>query len=266
MSDGVPMKVERLSPHIGARVSGLDLRELQLSDRQMIRDLLEDHLVLFFTGQNLSDAEFNAYGRVVGDVESLTMLETLGGDLAAVHIVEAKPGMGRGRFTDAWHSDACYLPEPPYATTIKPVYLPDLGGDTLWASMYAAYELLAEPLRRMADELQVVQGALDYQSVHPVVRVNPRTGRRGLYVNSVFSKQILDVSALESAKLIDMFCALATVPDVQVRYRWTPDTVCIWDNRFTQHYAVADYSDPRRMHRLNVKGEKVLGIRDVTAA
>lgn len=257
------MKVERLTPHIGARVSGLDLRELQLSDRQMVRDLLEDHLVLFFVGQNLSDREFNAYGRVVGDTESLSMLESLGDDLADVHIVEAKPGMGRGRFTDAWHSDACYMEQPPYATTIKPAYLPAIGGDTLWASMYAAYDLLSDPLRRMADELQVVHGALEYQSVHPVVRVNPRTGRRGLYVNSVFSKQILDVSALESAKLIDMFCALATVPDVQVRYRWTPDTICIWDNRFTQHYAVADYSDPRRMHRLNIKGEKVVGAREV---
>jgi taurine dioxygenase len=257
------MKIERLSPHIGARVSGLDLRDLQLSDRGMVRDLLEEHLVLFFVGQNIDDREFDKYGRVVGEVESLGMLENLGGDLAAVHIVEAKPGMIRGRFTDAWHSDACYLEEPPYATTIKPVYLPALGGDTLWASMYAAYELLSEPLRQMANELQVVQAGGAFESVHPVVRVNPRTGRRGLYVNSIFSKQILGMSALESTKLIDMFCALATVPDVQVRYRWTPDTVCIWDNRFTQHYAVADYSAPRRMHRLNVKGEKVLGVHDL---
>lgn len=256
------MEIERLTPHIGARISGFDLRELRPDDRSMMRNLIEEHLVLFFVGQHLSPKEFKAYGQVVGDLHNLDMLDNLGGDTPEVLIVEAKGDKPRGTYTDAWHSDACYMESPPYATTITPAYLPDIGGDTLWASMYAAYDLLSEPLKQLADDLTVVQSAGPYEWTHPVVRVNPRTGRRGLYINSIFSKSIPGMSMLESAKLIDMFCALATVPDVQVRYRWTPDTVAIWDNRFTQHYAVNDYApQPRRMHRLSIIGEPTVGVR-----
>ncbi|WP_181008449.1 TauD/TfdA dioxygenase family protein [Sphingomonas montanisoli] len=256
------MHIERLGPYLGVRVTGLDLRDLTIADRPMIRDLLEEHLVLFFEGQDLSEEQFKTYGQVVGDLDNLVLLSNEKQDEPAVQIVEMKPGTVRGLYTDSWHSDACYLERPPYATTIKPVHLPPIGGDTIWASMYAAYELMAEPLRRLADELQVVQAINRFEHVHPVVRVNPRTGRRALYVNSVFSQRILGVSKVESQQLIDMFCTLATIPDVQVRYRWTPHTVAIWDNRFTQHYAVADYTAPRKMHRLTIMGEPVLGVKD----
>jgi taurine dioxygenase len=183
-----------------------------------------------------------------------------------VEIIEVPKDAPRGGYTDQWHSDIYLSRNSPYALILRPDYMPSVGGDTLWASSYAAYEMMSPPLRRLADELevQVVRGATEF--VHPVVRVNPRTGRRGLNVNSLFSRRIIGVSATESAKLIDMFRTLATLPDIQVRYRWTPDTVAIWDNGFTQHYATADYSEPRRMQRLTVAGEPVLGIRDYERA
>jgi taurine dioxygenase len=258
------MDIERLTPNIGACVSGLDLATLVPADRPMIRDLLEQHMVLFFTGQSLTPASFRSFGEVVGDLEVTPLLPGLSGDNDPIHIVEAPAGVERGRFADAWHTDVPFRECPPYATILKPEYLPSLGGDTLWASMYAAYEMMSEPLRRLADSLEVVQAVATprgtFEFTHPVVRVHPITGRRGLNVNSVFSRRIVDVSVVESARLIEMFCTLATVPDVQVRYRWTPDTVAIWDNRFTQHYATSDYNEPRRMQRLTVIGEPVLGI------
>jgi alpha-ketoglutarate-dependent taurine dioxygenase len=122
--------------------------------------------------------------------------------------------------------------------------------------------MMSPPLQRLADELQVEVVRETATFVHPVVRVHPRSGRRGLNVNSLFSRRILGVSSTESAKLIDMFRTLAVPPDAQVRYRWTMDTVAMWDNGFTQHYAVADYDEPRRMQRLTVLGEPVLGVRD----
>jgi taurine dioxygenase len=253
------MKVERLTAHLGARVSGIDLTKLDDDRRPEIRALLEEHLVLFFVDQSLDPQRFKRFGEIVGSLEVTPLLPNLGGDLEAVHIVEAPPGVTRGAFADAWHTDVPFRERPPYATILRPEYLPSLGGDTIWASMYAAYEMMSEPLRRLADSLEVVQAASTLEFTHPAVRVNPVTGRRGLYINSVFSKKIVGVSTAESKKLIDMFCVLATPPDVQVRYRWTPDTVAMWDNRFTQHYATADYDEPRRMQRLTVIGDRVLG-------
>jgi taurine dioxygenase len=128
--------------------------------------------------------------------------------------------------------------------------------------MYAAYEMMSPPLQRLADELEVEVARENAAFVHPVVRVHPRTGRKALNVNSLFSRRIVGVSSIESAKLIDMFRNLAIIPDVQVRYRWTLDTVAMWDNGFTQHYAVADYDEPRRMQRLSLAGGPVLSIAD----
>jgi taurine dioxygenase len=260
------MQVETLTPHIGARVSGLDLASLEPGDRRMIRDLLERHLVLFFVGQSLDLHAYKRFGDVVGDLEKTPSVPHLDGDLEMVEIIEVPKDVQRGGYTDQWHSDIYLSRNSPYALILRPEYLPSVGGDTLWASSYAAYEMMSPPLQRLADELevQVVRGATEF--VHPVVRVNPRTGRRGLNVNSLFSRRIMGVSAAESAKLLDMFRTLATLPDIQVRYRWTPDTVAMWDNGFTQHYATADYAGPRRMLRLTVTGEPVLGVRDYERA
>lgn len=256
------MQIERLSRHIGARVSGLDLGTLTPDDRGEIRALLEEHLVLFFTGQALDLHGFHRFGEVVGALEQTPLFKPLAKGLEAVHVLEVPENAVRGGFADQWHTDVPFREKPPYATILKPDVLPSIGGDTLWASMYAAYELMSVPLQRLADSLEVVQAVSSsrgtYEYTHPAVRIHPQTGRKGLYINRTFSKQIVGASLVESRHLIDMFCDLATIPDVQVRYRWTPDTVAMWDNRFTQHYATTDYDEPRRMHRLTVAGETVI--------
>ncbi|QKR98386.1 taurine dioxygenase [Sphingomonas sp. CL5.1] len=258
------MQVERITPHIGARISGRNLAEVTPADREELRALLEEHLVLFFTGQSLTAQQFLAFGEAIGELEITPLIPSLGGDLAPIHVLEASPKYGKGEFADMWHTDVPFRERPPYATILRPEYLPSLGGDTLWASMYAAYEGLSDSLRRFADGLEVLQsvttaaGTLEH--VHPAVRVNPRTGRRGLYINSLFSKRIIGMSKLESDDVIRLFSTSATMPDYQVRHRWSPDVVAMWDNNFTQHYAVVDYREPRRMQRMTVVGEPVLGI------
>jgi len=259
------MKVERLTPHIGARVSGLNLADVRISDRDDLRALLEEHLVLFFIGQSLDLDQFQNFGEVIGDLEVTPVVPGLRGANDPVHAIEAPSGTRRGGFTDRWHSDIPYRECPPYATILMPEYLPPLGGDTCWASMYAAYEMLSGPLQRLADELYVVQYVIsdryNGEYTHPLVRVNPKTGQRGLFINSVFSREFAGVSIEESEQLKDMFFTLSTLPDLQVRYRWTPDTVAIWDNRFCVHYACKDYGEPRRLLRLTVEGEPVIGLK-----
>jgi taurine dioxygenase len=256
------MQLERLTTYIGARVTGIDLATVVPGDREMIRDLLEEHLVLFFVGQSMDLAKFRAFGEVIGELERTPSVAKMSDEFDVVDIIEVPKGGVRGGYTDQWHTDVYLSGRPPYASILRPEYLPSTGGDTLWASMYAAYEMMSPSLQRLADDLEVEVARENAVFVHPVVRVHPRTGRKALNVNSLFSRRIVGVSAIESAKLIDMFRNLAIIPDVQVRYRWTLDAVAMWDNGFTQHYAVADYDEPRRMQRLSVVGGPVLSIAD----
>ena len=262
------MDVEQLTPYIGARVSGLDLADVRRIDREDMRTLLEKHLVLFFTNQTLNLPAFKRFGEAMADLEVTPFLPTLGGELEEIHSVEAAPGQIRGSFSDQWHSDVSCRECPPYGSILRPDVLPALGGDTLWASMYAAYEALPDTLRRLVDDLDAVhlaahpEGKFRHESVHPIVRVNPVTGARGLYVNGAFTKSIVGMTATESAKLLELLYTHIASPDFQVRLRWTHDIVAVWDNRFTQHYAVVDYSGQRRMLRMTMAGDRPLGLRD----
>jgi len=183
-----------------------------------------------------------------------------------MHTVEVPEGMPRGHFADRWHSDVSYVANPPYASILRPVVLPSIGGDTLWANMYAVYEAMPEPLQQLVSTLNVrheaIVGGVVSEYVHPAVRVNPKTGRRALYVNDTFSREVKGYSSLESRKLIDLLLGMPLRADVQVRYRWTPDTVAMWDNRFTQHYGTRDYTERRLLHRMTIIGEPVLGPHD----
>lgn len=263
------MQIERITPHIGARISGLDLAGLTIADRERMRTMLEEYQVLFFAGQAMTPAQYLGFGRVIGELEVTPLIPSLGGELEAIHVLESSPSYGKGEFADTWHTDVPFQPCPPYATILRPEILPPLGGDTLWASMYAAYEGMADSLRRFADSLEVLQ-SVTYKGtvrehVQPAVRVNPRTGRRALYINARFSKRIMGLSEQESAEVIRLFCGIATLPDYQLRHRWTPDVVAMWDNGFTQHYATVDYTAPRKMQRMTVMGGEVLGVADWSA-
>ena len=118
----------------------------------------------------------------------------------------------------------------------------------------------------MVDELyglhQVCSAEMSVQTAHPIVRVNPATGRRGLYVNRLFTKSIVGMPPIQSANLLEMLLQHCTQPEFQMRFSWSPDIVALWDNRFTLHYAVRDYSEPRRMIRVGLVGDRPIGPRE----
>ncbi len=262
------MKFERLTPAIGARVTGIDLRQITRDHRDELRGHLEQHLVLFFAEQDLDVPAYKRFGEALGELEIPPTLPTLDDAFKVVHYLDITPGtFQRGAFADRWHSDVPFQECPPYGSILRPEILPPLGGDTLWASMYAAYEALPDSLRRLADDLMAVNavdltGKPRHEATHPVVRVNPATGRRGLYVNSIFTKNIVGLTPADSAKLLDLFYTHIGSPDFQVRFRWTSDIVAVWDNRFTQHYAVNDYAERRRMLRMTMSGDRPIGPRE----
>ncbi|MDG2005142.1 MAG: TauD/TfdA family dioxygenase [Novosphingobium sp.] len=260
------MKLERINPNIGARISGADVTQFTPDNREELLGLLDEHLVLFFTGQNVTPRQLLAFGRAVGEVqppdEAAPYTPHLGGDLEQVQTIDVT-GTARGTYADIYHSDVSFFECPTYAALLHPDVLPDIGGDTIWASMYAAYETLDAPVRAMIEDMraihQVAMPGNFMEHSHPLVRVNPRTGRRALYLNRLFTKRIEGLAPVESQNLLEMLFTHCTLPEFQTRFTWSPDIVVVWDNRFTLHYAVRDYTAPRRMFRTSTCGERPIG-------
>jgi taurine dioxygenase len=179
-----------------------------------------------------------------------------------------------------WHTDSSFMEHPALGSMLRAVRLPAIGGDTCWASMYAAYEALSPRLRDMLDGMtamhdltatlrkaiagghatseDLVRFQKEWPPVeHPVIRTHPWTGRRALYVNSNFTTRLCGLEQAESDTLLEFLLRHLQRPDFQVRFTWDEKTVALWDNRCTQHYAIADYTGQRRvMNRVTVEGER----------
>jgi taurine dioxygenase len=199
-----------------------------------------------------------------------------------VMLVETERGKGGGKYNAIWHSDVTFDETPPLGSILYAVKLPDVGGDTLFASMYAAYETLSEPIRNAVEGLYALHDGipnfrpylLDPQTpdgperlkklkkqhqgtVHPVVCRHPETGRKALFVNRAFTVEIIGLPEIESRHLLNLLCEHVEQATFQVRWRWSEGDVAIWDNRCTLHYAAMDYGDAHRvLHRVTLKGER----------
>lgn len=270
------MKVEPLTPTIGAEISGVDLRE-PLSTEQVtqIEDALLAHLVVFFRNQDITPAQHIAFGRRFGELCYPPFMTDHGDDPEILVLDQTDP---RGEGTDVWHSDNTFMAEPPMGSILKAIQLPAQGGDTCFASAYAAYDALSPALREMLDDLTAVHDLTatlmranaaghtnaDVAAIleksppveHPVVRTHPRTGRNALFVNANSTTRIAGLTDLENAVLLPFLCDHVRAPEFQCRFRWTPHAIAFWDNRSAQHLAVADYQERRVMHRVTLAGDK----------
>jgi taurine dioxygenase len=272
-------RVSPLTPAIGAEVDGLDLgRDLDAGTVTWLRRALLDHLVLFFRDQTLTPEAHLRLAQAFGAIE-LPAFRTAGMERPEILVLDTDAPKGQG--TDRWHADATQREAPPMGSILRAVQLPDSGGDTCFASMYAAYESLSAPMQTFVDGLTAVHtdamiakwtaeragvtvdretGAAE--SVHPVVRVHPETGRKLLNVNGNWTSRIVELTEAESRAVLDLLFAAVRSPDVQCRFRWTPNAVAFWDNRAVQHYAVADYTQRRVMQRITIAGDRPRGPTD----
>jgi taurine dioxygenase len=259
------LNVRALGGCIGAEVTGIDLRT-PLPDSRLgeIRYLLDDHLVLFFPGQALDDEDHLAFALRFGEPYVHPLGRTAGRTSAGVeHIIDS---VEHPPYQDKWHTDVSFDPHPPVYGTLRAIDIPSKGGDTVWANMYAAYDALSPVLQTAIAPLTAVhdmgnaaafisKAGADLVTLtreafpgaeHPVVGVHPTTGRRYLNVNKEFTATIVGMHADESAVLLKLLTGLAMNPNHQVRYSWAPGDFVIWDERVTQHFAVADYMPERR--------------------
>ncbi|MGB8965223.1 MAG: taurine dioxygenase [Candidatus Cybelea sp.] len=272
------MRTERLTPAIGAIVRGAHL-DAPMSDRELaeIRSVLDENLVLFFEGQSLTPVQQRDFAARFGP---LYVHPFYPGHVEAPEVMILAHDETHRANSDRWHNDVTFLQTPPLAGILYAEEIPELGGDTLWANMYLAYETLSEPLKELVAPLRAVHsfaknftperfralGMEDRRDAmyaehppvsHPVARTNPATGRKALFVNQDFTSHIEGVTPRESEALLRLLFEHMAQPEFQVRWRWQPGTLAFWDNRWTQHCALADYfPNRRRVRRATVLGER----------
>ncbi|RSN46937.1 TauD/TfdA dioxygenase family protein [Actinomadura sp. WAC 06369] len=257
---------------IGAEIPGIDLsRPLDDAVLAELRRALLEYKVLFFRDQDLTADRHAAFARHWGEPQIHPFLPKAGRPevVRLAHDADA-PGV-----ENIWHSDASFTGTPPFGSILRAVEVPDIGGDTMWADMAAAYDGLPDDVRTAIDGLtathdftqsfgrlmtgeQLAEARRAYPPVrHPVVRTIPETGRKLIYVNSVFTARIDGVGEADGADLLDILTDQARHPEYQVRFRWEPGSVAFWDNRITQHYALCDYYPrPRVMERVTITGDR----------
>jgi len=259
---------------IGAEVHGVDLRDdLSDVDVKIIRQALLDHLVVFFRDQHITDEQQLAFALRFGPMH-VSPLQTVHQE--APEIVVLNQVFPKGEGADEWHSDNTFLADPPMGSILRAVQLPPVGGDTCFASMYAAYEGLSPAMREFVDGLRAVHditnplrkairdghSTLDLAEMqskcppveHNVVVTHPETGRRALFVNRNSTTHIVGLSDREQEVLLPFLFDHARSPEYQCRFHWEPGSIAFWDNRSVQHYAVADYHERRIMHRATIAG------------
>lgn len=274
-------EVRPITGCIGAEITGIDLNTLAESQVAAIRAAFVQHQVLFFPGQDLSPDALFGFAGLFGEVEPLRFGMKHHAKHPKVLLLESRDGGGPGKYNDTWHSDRSCLQCPPAATVIQARTIPERGGDTLFASMYAAYESLSEPIRAMLDGMEALHDAIPVLtpyllddsmpngrlrlehlrntsevSTHPLVKYHPDTGRKLLFLNRTYTIRILGLSDIESRHLLALLFAHIEQPSFQMRWQWNEGDVCIWDNRCTLHYAAKDYGRALRvMERVTVKSE-----------
>lgn len=281
------LAVARVGPCLGAEVRGIDLAQ-PLDDGVIagVTTALAEHEVLVFPDQAITAEQQKAFGRRFGE---LTVHPFAPRDQEAPELIvfdndADNPPWG----TDVWHSDETFRVEPPMGTMLRAVIVPELGGDTMYTSMSAAFEGLSDRTQQLISGLEAIHDfkpfrqlfsgsaegrrkLRDYEeryppAVHPVVRVHPISGRRVLFVNPQFTVAIKDMGEAESRSLLDQLFRQALVPEFQIRHHWRPNTLVFWDNRAVQHYAVHDYyPQRRRMERITIKGDRPVGVADAMA-
>lgn len=267
-----------ISPAIGSEIHGLDLaKPLPETTLASLRQTLADRGVIFFRNQDLTPDQHLAFARSFGDIEINRFFTPVPGQPEIAEVrkePEQKSAIG-----EAWHTDHSYDTEPALGSILYARIVPPNGGDTLFASMYAAYEALSPGLQKMLGTLKAVHSsahvfgamgafsrmdtanrigntdAAKQYSVHPVIITHPVSGRKAMYVNRAFTTHFEGWTAEESAPLLQYLYKHAEQPEFQCRFTWQVGSMAFWDNRCTWHYASNDYHGHRRlMHRITLAG------------
>ena len=263
------ISVRKATPAVGAFIEGVDLADLDDATFAEIHRALLENCVVFFRDQHMTVDQHIDFGRRFGKLDvHPAAANTVGREEILVISADENSSRANG---EAWHSDVSCQPEPPAQSILHMHDIPPTGGDTMFSSMYAAYDALSERMKTYLDGLVAVHdgehvyrglyaGVADKptypRAKHPVVRTHPEIGRKGLFVNRAFTTHIDGVPRDESDAILSYLYDHMEHPNFQVRFTWEKNSVAVWDNRCAQHRAVWDYWPHCRYgHRVTVLGD-----------
>ena len=270
------LNIKPLSGCIGAEIHGIDLTKLITHELYIqLRECLVEYEVIFFRDQAITPAQQHALASMFGPLQSHPAYQTVEGfpEISILESTADKPTK-----IECWHSDMTFRQHPPLATVLRAQVVPDKGGDTLWASMTAAYRGLSKSMQDFLSTLTAVhdfsygfkeslaepggqqrlaQALIDNPPVrHPVIRTHPESGKSVIFVNELFTRHIEGLSRSESDALLAFIFEHIRTPEYSCRFAWQPDSIAIWDNRSTQHKPINDYFPAhRRLERITIDGD-----------
>ncbi len=276
-AEGKSIDVLPLTGAIGAEISGVDISEpLPAETIGEIRQALLDHLVIFLRDQQITPEQQIAFVSRFGEPDIYPFVKGLEDYPEIIPVLKLPEETVN--FGGIWHSDTVYQAQPPMGTVLYAKELPPVGGDTLFANQYQAYEALSAPLRDFLDGLTAINSAAKgsaaatrsdrvsdagtgrqevLEAEHPVVRTHPETGRKALYVNTGHTIRFGGMTEAESTPILEFLYQHQIKPEFCCRFVWSPGAMAFWDNRCAQHYPINDYhGHTRLLHRITLKGDK----------
>lgn len=264
---------------LGAEISGIDLND-EMDDHTYheVKQALHENLVIFFRDQDITPDKQTDFGRRFGELDIHPFIPCLPGHKEIIQLQADSGKEDRLRLSNEWHIDLSYTDNPPLAAILRAVDVPERGGDTMWVNLYDAYETLSEPIKNMLEGLNVVHdlcktyrrsdmleeaGRKMYENstlktppiAHPIVQTHAETGKKLLYVSELTTTSIEGLHPNESDAILDMLYEHINWKELHCRFYWEPNSIAMWDNRCTAHYAVRNYTESREMHRVTVLGK-----------
>ena len=272
------MEVQLLSGALGAEISGIDLRDSSQDNWNVINNLMLEHKVLFFRNQNISCEEQVKLAKKFGPLEKHVYVKGLKDFPEILRIVKGKEE--KHQWGETWHTDVSYNPKPTKVIILRSRKIPPVGGDTMFSNMEIAYETLNEKIKKKIEGKKALHTSLgasafvdkyeemegngnleEYSIEHPIVRTHPETNKKILYVNSMYTKKIIDMDENESNDILKKIFEHQERLDFTCRFKWTENAVAIWDNRSTQHQGLTDFfpgrglGHERVMDRIAIEGD-----------
>ena len=272
------IETKLLSGALGAEIKGIDLTDISDENFQKINDLLLEHKVIFFRDQNISSEEQINLAKKFGPLEKHVYVKGLKGNPEIIRII--KGADEKHQWGETWHTDVSYNPKPTKVIILRSRKIPPVGGDTMFSNMEIAYETLDEEIKKKIEGKKAIHSSLgaaafvdkytemegngnldEYSNVHPIVRTHPETKKKILYVNSMYTKKIIDMDKEESDEILKKIFEHQERLDFTCRFKWTENAVAIWDNRSTQHQGLTDFfpgrglGHERIMDRIAIEGD-----------
>ena len=273
-------QVNKITPTIGAEIVGEDLfNNLSPNNLNKIYSCLIENKVIFFRNQKISSNQQIHFAKSFGEIEPPHPVYPHVDGYPEIVLLENDEG--KPPDTDVWHTDVTFKSNPPFASILYSKIIPLSGGDTLWSCLSSIYEALPKHMKQYLENLKAVHDMGDFRntfvnsepigsaeklnegfkkfgnSIHPMVKSHPITKKKFIYVNPGFTNHIVGFNATDSSNLLNYLFNFMNKPEFQIRFKWTENTIAMWDNRCTMHYAIGDYMpNHRKMHRVTVLNDK----------